>query len=99
MIAPDQPPLWDPDEQPAAPRRPRRSPGRYQYGLGSLLLATALFSVLAAALGGMLRAEWGQSPVPTRYFLLMAVATPIGVMILISVGRLGLRLLKRLRQR
>jgi hypothetical protein len=83
-----------PDAEPSQPRRPS---GRYQYSLASLLLVTALVSVLAAALGGMLRNAYGESSVPLQYFVIMMIAAPLGVMIVVSLLWLAIRLVSRRR--
>jgi hypothetical protein len=84
------------EHEPTTTRPPR---GRYQYSLASLLLLTALVSVLAAALGGMLRREYFDSPTPAVYFLMMAIAAPIGVMIVVSLLRAAVRWAARSRRR
>jgi hypothetical protein len=81
-----------PDAEPPEPRRP------FQFGLGALFLLTALCSVLAAALGGILRSRWGVSPMPPGFFELMAAASPIAVVILLSLLRAGVLWLKRHRR-
>ena len=83
-----------PDAEPSEPRRPR---GRYQYSLASLLMLTGLVSVLAAALGGMLRGTYGESAVPVHYFVIMIIAAPLGVMMFVSLLWLGVRLISRRR--
>ena len=82
-----------PDAQlPQPPRRP------FQFGLGTLFLLTALCSVLAAALGGMLRSRWGLSLMPPGFFELMAAAAPVAVVILLSLLRSAVLWLKRHRR-
>ncbi|MHC4181008.1 MAG: hypothetical protein ACYSWU_26210 [Planctomycetota bacterium] len=78
-----------------APEPPRRP---FQFGLGALLLATALCSVLAAALGGMLRTRWGLSSMPPGFFELMAAAAPVAMVILLSLLRSAALWLKRRRR-
>ncbi len=68
---------------------PRRR--RYQFGLGTLLLLTIPVSLLAAALGGMLGRGGAGPNVPQVYFILMCIATPLGLLIAASVLRWGLR--------
>jgi hypothetical protein len=75
------------------PKRPR-----FQFGLGTLFLLTALCSVLAAALAGMLRSRAGISPMPPGFFELMAAAAPVAVLILLSLLRAGVLWLKRRRR-
>lgn len=75
-----------------------RPPGRrYQYSLSTLLLITALVSVLAAALAGMLQRQRGGASMPAGFFVLMAVAAPLAVMIVVSALRGLLRLWTRRR--
>ena len=82
-----------PDAQiPEPPRRP------FQFGLGALFLVTALCSVLAAALGGMLNRRWGPSPMPPGFFELMAASAPIAMVILLSLLRSAVLWLKRRRR-
>lgn len=79
-----------------APEPPRRP---FQFGLGTLFLITALCSVLAAALGGMLRSRWDPaSPMPPGFFELMAAAAPVAVVILLSLLRAVVLWLKRRRR-
>ena len=80
-----------PNTEPTEPS-PQRRP--FQFGLGVLLLIMVLTSVLAAALGGMLRGQAGESPLPSGFFVLMAVAAPVAVLILLSLIR---AIAKRLR--
>jgi len=82
-----------PDTEFPDPQRPR-----FQFGLGTLFLLTALCSVLAAALGGMLRSRRGDSGMPPGFFELMAAAAPVAVVILLSLLRSAVHWLKRRRQ-
>lgn len=68
-----------PDPANPGPRRP------FQFSLATLLLVMALFSVLAAALGGMLRGHWGTSTMPPGFFELMAAAAPVAVVVVLSL--------------
>lgn len=74
--------MSSPDSKDGERRRPR-----FQFTLGTLFLVTALVSVLAAALGGMWRAHLGELSLPAHYFLIMAVAAPMGTMIVLSLAR------------
>ena len=68
----------------------------FQFGLASLLLTMLLFSILAAALGGMIRRHTVGTPMPPGFFILMAVAGPLGVMIGLSLLRtIGRRIGRR----
>jgi hypothetical protein len=80
------------EPEPTGPERPR-----FQFGLGTLFLVTALCSVLAAALGGMLRSRAGFSGMPPGFFELMAAAAPVGVVIVLSLLRSAMRWLNRRR--
>ena len=82
-----------PDTELPDPRRPR-----FQFGLATLFLVTALCSVLAAALGGMLRSRWGSAGMPPGFFELMAAAAPVAVVILLSLLRSAVLWLKRRRR-
>jgi hypothetical protein len=66
------------------PSPPSRN--RWQFGLGSLMLFVTLFAVLMSALGGMLRIQSGEKLFMPRSFLVMAIAAPMGMAILISIG-------------
>jgi hypothetical protein len=79
----------------AEPTPPPRQP--FQFSLATLLLITALLSVLAAALAGMLRRQYGGSSLPSGFFVVMAVAAPMAVMILISLLYSVVRFLRRRR--
>jgi len=60
---------------------PRR---RWQFGLGALLLFTTLFALLVGAFAGMIRAETGEHFARSRSFLLLAIAAPLGILVLVS---------------
>ncbi len=79
--------------EPPSPRRP------FQFSLASLLLATVLVSVLAAALGGMLRRRSGHADMPPGFFVLMAAIAPMALMVGISLYRGLVRLIDRRRRR
>jgi hypothetical protein len=57
---------------------------RWQFSLGSLMLFVTLFAVLMSALGGMIRIQSGEKIALPRAFLIMAIAAPMGMVILIS---------------
>ena len=78
----------EPAEAPA-PRPPRR----FQFGLAAMLLAVVPISILAAAWAGMMGLGAGNSRLPRGFFVLMAAAAPVGVMILIAVCRAVFRFL------
>jgi len=77
------------------PQPPPKRP--FQFGLASMLLIMVLFSVLAAALAGLLHRHQGRSTMPPGFFVLMAVAAPVGLMILASLFRAVTRYLNRRR--
>ena len=58
---------------------------RWQFSLGSLMLFVTLFAVLMSALGGMIRIQAGEKLSMPHAFLIMAIAAPVGMVILISV--------------
>ena len=58
---------------------------RWQFSLGSLMLFVTLFAVLMSALGGMIRSQSGENLSMPRSFLIMAVAAPMGMVIVISI--------------
>jgi magnesium-transporting ATPase (P-type) len=58
---------------------------RWQFGLGSLMLFVTLFAVLMSALGGMIRIQSGEKIALPHSFLIMAIAAPMGMVIVISV--------------
>ncbi|MEE8452630.1 MAG: hypothetical protein V3R99_11970 [Thermoguttaceae bacterium] len=62
-----------------------------------MLLVMVLFSVLAAALAGLLHRHQGRSTMPPGFFVLMAVAAPMGLMILAGLLRAVTRYLNRRR--
>lgn len=72
---------------------PSRSGRPFQFGLGTLLLITALLGVLAAALGGMLRGRPAGVPLPLGFYIVMAVAAPLGALIVVSLLRSAIRLI------
>jgi len=80
-----------PDPESPPPRRP------FQFTLGTLLLVTALVSVLAAALGGLLRRRQGAFEMPPGFFVLMTIAAPVAVLIFLSLAQSLLRWLNRRR--
>ena len=82
-----------PDAEDPQPGRPP-----FQFGLGALFLVTTLCSVLAAALGGMLRSHWGSSRVPLGFFVLMAAAAPVAALTVLSLLRSAVLWLRRRRR-
>ena len=62
------------------PDHPPKRP--FQFGLATMLLIMLLFSVLAAAWAGMLHRSQGNSTMRPGFFVLMAIAAPMGLMIL-----------------
>jgi hypothetical protein len=64
------------------PQRPRRW---YQFGLAAILLTTSLVAVLMSALAGLLRGDAGR--MPPGFFIVMAIAAPMAVMIFLSLLR------------
>jgi hypothetical protein len=81
---------------PPQPPRPKR---RFQFGLAAMLLAAVPISILAAAWAGMMGLGAGNSRIPQGFFVLMAAAAPVGLMILIGVCRAVFRLLSGGRRR
>jgi len=77
-----------PDEPQARPPKSRR---RFQFGLGTMLVAVVPISLLAAAWAGMMGLGARNSPLPQGFYVLMAAAAPVAVMVLISVCRAVLR--------
>ncbi|HYW78304.1 MAG TPA: hypothetical protein VE890_01965 [Thermoguttaceae bacterium] len=77
------------------PQPPPKRP--FQFGLASMLLVMVLFSVLAAALAGMLHRHQGRSTMQPGFFVLMAIAAPMGLMILASLLRAVMRYINRRR--
>ncbi len=66
------------DAEPSRPRRP------FQFSLATLLLMMVLLSVLAAALGGLLRNPL-EAAYPRSFYVAMAAAAPMGALIVISI--------------
>ncbi|NUQ65396.1 MAG: hypothetical protein HUU20_23255 [Pirellulales bacterium] len=67
------------------PRSPRR---RFQFGMATLLIAAIPVSLLAAALGGMLGQSAGRPLMPAAFFVVLSIATPLGLVIAVSLVRL-----------
>jgi len=67
------------------PQPPQKRP--FQFGLASMLLVMVLVSVLAASLAGLLHRHQGRSTMPPGFFVLMAVAAPMGLLILAALFR------------
>lgn len=71
------------------PPQPSEKRRWYQFGLAAMLLVTALVSVLAAAWAGLVRED-------ARYqYFAMAVASPLAVLVVISLLRSAVRWLSR----
>ena len=63
-------------------KQPRR--GRWQYGIGTLLLLMIPFSILAGALSGMLNPQSGVG-LPRAFFVILAIITPMGLLVALSL--------------
>jgi hypothetical protein len=69
------------------PRKNSRGPHsrrRWQFGIGSLLLLTTLFSLLMGAFAGMIRPPPGESLARSRFYLILAAAAPLGMLVVIG---------------
>lgn len=96
------------DSQPSQPREPSRSrqlsqprePSRprFQFHLSTLLLIMGLCSVLSAAVAGMLRRSLGHSIMAPGFYVIMAAAAPVAVMILFSLALAVVRFFGRRRR-
>lgn len=82
------------DEQHEAGKGPPR--GRFQFGIAAMLLVMALVSVLASAFAGML--GLGASTLPRGFFIGMAVAAPLAVLMAVSLLRAAATLPGRYRR-
>jgi hypothetical protein len=71
-----------PEEDRPPPRR-----RRFQFTLASMFLAMTLLSILAAALGGMMREAEGRPWIMRGFFIVMAAALPVAMLIAISAMR------------
>lgn len=60
---------------------------RFQFSLATLLLIVVPVSLLAGALGGMLRTETDTAGLPRSFFVILAIMVPIGLMIVASIAR------------
>ena len=67
------------------PQPPPKRP--FQFGLASMLLVMVLVSVLSASFAGLWHRHRGEATMPPGFFVLMAVAAPMALMILASVLR------------
>jgi hypothetical protein len=67
------------NSEPPAPRRP------FQFRLSTLLWVTALWSVLCGAFAGLRQGHVGTSRLPHGFFVLMAVAAPLAIMIAVGL--------------
>lgn len=82
--------MSEPELHPPQPAPRRR---RFQFGLGTMLLAAVPISILSAAWAGMMGLGAENSKLPSAFYVLLAAAAPMGVMILFSVCRAVLRAL------
>lgn len=64
---------------------PQRRP--FQFSLATLLFLVLPVSILAGALAGMLHPGTTGVPLPRSFFVILAVMTPVGLMIGVSVVR------------
>jgi len=69
------------DPLPPAARR------RYQFGVWVWFPAALLIGVVLGAVTGMLREETPGQPLPRVFFILMAAAVPIGMLLIVSLLR------------
>ena len=60
---------------------------RFQFSLATLLFLILPVSILAGALGGMLRPETTGARLPRGFFVILAVMAPMGLMIAVSLVR------------
>lgn len=74
--------MTDKGDSPFAPRR-----RRFQFGLWIWFPAVLLASVVLGALSGMLRADTSGGPLPKTFFILMAAAAPVAMLVLMSLLR------------
>ena len=88
--------MSEPELHPPQPPRRRR---RFQFGLRTMLLAAVPISILSAAWAGMMGLGAENSRFPPAFFVLLAAAAPVGVMILFSACRAVLRTLDESRRR
>jgi hypothetical protein len=86
----DTPPI---EPKPPGPRR------RLQFGLGSMLLAVLPISILSAAWAGMMGVGASQPLLPQGFFVIMAAAAPLALVLFISLGRSALRRRRQGRRR
>ncbi len=82
------------NKQNEAGEKPPR--GRFQFGIAAMLLLMALVSVLASAFAGML--GLGASTLPRAFFVAMAVAAPLAVLMVVSLLRAATTLPSRYRR-
>lgn len=64
-------------------RHPNRR--RWQYSIGTMLLIMIPFSVLAGALSGMIDPEKSGPQLPRAFYVVLAIAAPMGLMVALSV--------------
>lgn len=79
-------------------RQPPHARRRFQFGVGKMLLAVLPISVLAAAWAGMMGLGADHPRLPRGFFVLMAAAAPMALMILISLAGALFKRAKRRRQ-
>ena len=72
----------------ASQPRPPTGRRRYQFGVWVWFPAALLVSVVMAAVAGMLRDDTADESLPRVFFILMAAAIPIGMLLLVSLLRL-----------
>ncbi len=61
---------------------PRR---RWQYGIGTMLLVMIPVSILAGALAGMIDPENSGTQLHRGFYVVLAIITPMGLMVALSV--------------
>jgi hypothetical protein len=76
------------------PRDPH-SRRRWQFGIGSLLLFTTLFSLLMGAFAGMIRTSPGEPLAHGRLYLILAAAAPLGMLVVVGGSRALVRWFKK----
>ncbi|MBN2578671.1 MAG: hypothetical protein JXB10_06735 [Pirellulales bacterium] len=70
---------------PAGKESPKPFPRRrWQFGIGSLLLLTTLLSLLTGAFAGMIRVPAGEPLLHSRLYLVLAIAAPLGMLMVIG---------------
>ena len=59
--------------------------GRWQYGIGTMLLLMIPFSILAGALSGMLNPTGGGAGLHRGFFVVLAIIAPMGLMVALGL--------------